>query len=133
MLLKTARVIMGLDEYEEFFVTQCNVTRTFRFTMNALEWWNGEKWVEDRDALYEILNKECEVKYQEFIPVKGETYFTYSTFTPTFSPSVEHTVMKTTWEDSFDDFLRLKQGIVFYNYNQAAFKEKEVLECIMRK
>ena len=131
MLLKTARVIMGLEEYEEFFVTQCNVTRTFRFTMNALEWWNGEKWVEDRDALYEILNKECEVKYQEFIPIKGETYFTYSTFT-IFS-NLEYRVMQTTWEDSFDDFLRLKQGIVFKNSSQAEFKEKEVFECIVRK
>ena len=127
MLLKMADRVIGVSEYEEFKVTQCSVTRTFRFTKDALEWWNGTQWVEDRDVLYEILNKECEVTFKEFIPLKGEAYYTYRTNTHDGRIVAGQDI----WEETFEDYLRLKQGIVFNNMSKAEFKKKEVLECII--
>lgn len=130
MLLKTAIRVIGVSEYEEFEVTQCSVTRTFRFTKDALEWWDGTKWVEDRDVLYEILNKECEVTFKEFVPLKGEVYYTYHTNTHEGWKN-EIVADKDIWGDTFEDYLRLKQGVVFNNVLKAEFKKKEVLECII--
>ena len=83
--------------------------------------------MEDRDVLYEILNKECEVTFKEFVPLKGEVYYTYRTNTHDGRIVAGQDV----WEETFEDYLRLKQGIVFNNMSKAEFKKKEVLECII--
>lgn len=131
MLLKTARSVIGVCEEEEFKVKQCNITRTFKFTKEGLKWWNGKAWIEDRDVLYEILNKECEVIYKEFIPSENEGYYTYATVHTGNLQSVE--IKFFNWEGSFEDNLRLRANCVFDNDIKARFKRNEVLECIMLK
>lgn len=131
MLLKTAMSVIGVDEYEEFQVKQGFITRTFKFMKDGLKWWNGNAWVEDRDVLYEILNKECEVIYKEFIPFENEGYYTYATVHTGNLQSVE--IKFFNWEGSFEDNLRLRANCVFDNDVKARFKRNEVLECIMSK
>ena len=132
MLLKTASDILGLKEYEEFEVVQCNVTRVFRFTVNALEWWNGKSWVEDRDVLYEILNRECEIKFKDFLPMVNEFYYTIKDI-PSLHGGTEVGVDKCQWEGSVTDHLRYTKGLVFNCHAKAWTRLKEVKEWLQLK
>ena len=132
MLLRTAKIVLGLKEYEEFEVVQCNVTRVFRFTNNALEWWNGTSWVEDRDVLYEILNRECEIKFKDFLPLEHEEYFTIDDVHISDSRT-EVDIHKCTWTGSVTDYLRYTKGLVFNNYAKAWTRLKEVKEWLQLK
>lgn len=128
MLLKVAYNVLGLKKYEEFEVVQCNVTRVFRFSDNALEWWNGAKWVEDRDVLYEILNRECDVKFKDYLPLVNEFYFTIDDVVTSQNGEKKIGTVEYQWKGSVVDYLRYMKGLVFKNREQAELKVLGVAE-----